>query len=442
MPRVQANDHLGRALQGLGRTIASLPLGTNENDPDGGTHQQRHKERQRARESFGKVRAVLDVQTALKKGLIARRETIEPDGAGFYQAYNKEVVEPEIDKAVAAFPLEEQPAVRDMIRTRAEPVLQRAAETERNQSIGFYEAETVRLAAGILDDVDLSMESFVNAREQLDELLGLSVLPMDGSRKLAIQFGKELAWTAASRIAGTDPERLMDGMLGTKFVADNAGSGAGGEGGPNPLARPRDIARSLTGGDDAGRVVERFVVKAFGQPGTATEAGDMALATVAYLTPGLAYQLGDWATATAKPRRGDLVLLPEGGIGLFDRAADGDRSLVLAAGGESTPALQSYDRQELEFRRVRKIPSDELAQMAKAARAAFRLRESVVITAPDPRFAALSLAERLTLLAELDDRLNGSLAAGSSVDEPDRNAGAADDGWKDIENGMRIRRKD
>lgn len=442
MPRVRANDHAGRALQGLGQAVASLPRREAEKDGDGNTPHRWLEQRQHAHEAFGIVRTVLDAQTALKRGLIARRETIDADGTGFYETYNKEVVEPELAKAVAAFPPEEQPAVRDMILSRAEPVLQRAAETERNQSIGFYEAETVRLAAGILDDVDLSMESFVNAREELGELLGLSVLPKDHVRNLAKQFDKELAWTAASRIAGMDPERLMGGMLGTKFIADDGGSEFGREGDPIPLTRPRDIARSLTGGNDAARVVERFVVKAFGQPGTATQAGDMTLATAAYLAPDLAYRLGDWATATAKPRRGDLVLLPEGGLGLFDRPADGDRSLVLVADGDGAPALQTYDRQVLEFRRVRKVPSDELAQMAKAARAAFGLRESVAITEPDPRFAALSLAERLTLLAELDNRLSGSLAEGSSSDEPGRDAGAADDGWKDIENGMRIRRKD
>ena len=442
MPRVQANDHVGRALQGLGRTIASLPRRETEKDRDGNTPQHRREQRQHAHESFGIVRTVLDAQTALKKGLIARRKTIEPDGTGFYETYNKEVVEPELAKAVAAFPPEEQPAVRDMILARAEPVLQRAAETERNQSIGFYEAETVRLAAGILDDVDLTMESFVNAREELGELLGLSVLPTDHVRNLAKQFDKELAWTAASRIAGMDPERLMDGMLGTRFVADDTGTDIGGEGGPSPLTRPRAIARLLTGGDEAARVIERFMLKAFGQLDTATQAGDMTLATAAYLDPDLAYRLGGWATATAKPRRGDLVLLPEGGIGLFDRPADGDRSLVLVADGDGAPALQTHDRQVLEFRRVRKVPLDELAQMARAARAAFGLQESVAITEPDPRFAALSLAERLTLLAELDKRLNGSPAVDSSADEPDRNAGAADDGWKDIENGMRIRRKD
>ena len=214
MPRVRANDHVGRGLRGLGQAIASLPRRETEEGRDGITPHHWQEQRKRTRESFGFVRTVLDAQTALKNGLIASRKTIEPDGAGFYETYNKEVVEPELAKAVAAFPPEEQPAVRDMILSRAEPVLQRAAETERNQSIGFYEAETDRLAAGILDDVDGSIESFGNAQGQLDVLLEASPIPESAKLAKALELEQNLARHLFELMLDANPASLVRGALG------------------------------------------------------------------------------------------------------------------------------------------------------------------------------------------------------------------------------------
>ena len=435
MPRVQANDHRGGALQGLGRSIASLPFGAGQRASDENQPQLRQQQRRQAQQNFGKVRAVADTQTALKQGFVKHLEAITPDGAGFYDTYKREVVEPAIDKAVAMFSPEEQPAVRDVILARAEPVLQRAAETEREQSAGFYEAETDRLAAGILDDVDPSPQSFTDARERLGELINLSVLPKERARQKAAEFDRELAWTAASRIAGNEPEQLLDGMLGFQSPA------GGGEGGSTALTKSGDVARSLTGGDeDAARIVERFMMKAFGQSRSAGEAGEAAVTTAAFLAPGRPYQLGDWATATTKPRRGDLVLLPDGGIGLFDRAADGGRSLVLIANRGGVPALESYDRQALEFRRVSKIPPEDFARMAETSRMAFGLNEAMTVTEPDPRFLGLSFADRLALIAEVAWLTREPLPSDSGFDAPQLVEDEADDGWVVLDDGRRIRR--
>ena len=176
-------------------------------------------ERQQRREACRAQAGLRRLEQDLQQSLTTAKDSIEADGAGFYESFTRQTMGPAIDAYRATIPTD-NPEMAERLNSQLDLLADKfdfdAARTERDQTLQFQTDEIVNVTDNMASQISVNPENYDSLLSAGAELIDSSMLPAAERERLCAALagiGLEALPSAANFVA-VPVEREQDRVEG------------------------------------------------------------------------------------------------------------------------------------------------------------------------------------------------------------------------------------